>query len=175
MSPILSATRITLAPTRKTALAALMGAALLITPLTASWGQSAPAPAPANAPATAPGAADAADTKLETVEARITKLHTDLMITPKEETKWGLVAKTMRNNAASMEKLAVKKSARSAESTTAVDDLTTYQEFAKAHLAGLTDLTASFKSLYDSMSVAQKKNADKVFETFGRPRAAPQG
>lgn len=155
--------------TRNAALSAMLGAALLFTPFAASWAQSAPAAAPAA------GAADAADTKLETVEARIAKLHGDLMITANEEAKWGAVAKTMRNNAAAMEKLVAKKSARTAESTTAVDDLLTYQEFAKTHLAGLTELTSSFKSLYDSMPAAQKKNADKVFETFGRPRAAPQG
>lgn len=155
--------------TRSAALSAMLGAALLFAPLAASWAQTAPAPTPA------PGAADAADTELETVEARIAKLHRDLMITAGEETKWGAVAKTMRNNAAAMEKLVAKQSARTAESTSAVDDLLTYQEFAKAHLAGLTDLTTSFKSLYESMSTAQKKNADKVFETFGRTRAAPQG
>lgn len=166
MSPILPSTR-------NTALSAMLGAALLFTPIAASWAQTAPAAAPTATPA--PGAADAADTKLETVEARIAKLHGDLMITAAEEAKWGVVAKTMRNNAAAMEKLVAKKSARTAESTTAVDDLLTYQEFAKTHLAGLTDLTSSFKALYDSMPAAQKKNADKVFETFGRPRAAPQG
>jgi hypothetical protein len=123
--------------TRNAALSALLGAALLFTPFAASWAQSAPAAAPTAAPPTAAGAADAADTKLETVEARIAKLHGDLMITPNEEAKWGAVAKTMRNNAASMEKLVAKKSARTAESTTAVDDLLTYQEFAKTHLPGL--------------------------------------
>lgn len=168
MSSFLSATRTSLAPTRKTALAALLGAALLSAPFAPGWAQTAPTPAPATGAGA--GAADATDTKVETVEARIAKLHGDLMITSNEEAKWAAVAKTMRNNASNMEKLAVKKSARSAESTTAVDDLTTYQEFAKAHLAGLTDLTATFKSLYDSMPAAQKKNADKVFETFGRPR-----
>lgn len=168
MSPIRTSTR-------NTALSTLLGAALLCAPFAASWAQSAPATAPAANPSAPAGAADAADTKLETVEARIAKLHSDLMITTNEEAKWGAVAKTMRNNAATMEKLVAKKSARTAESTTAVDDLLTYQEFAKAHLAGLTDLTSSFKSLYESMPAAQKKNADKVFETFGRPRAAPQG
>jgi hypothetical protein len=157
--------------TRAIALTALLGAALFAIPGASAWAQSAATPAPA----ATPGAADAADTKLETVEARISKLHGDLMITPNEEVKWGVVAKTMRNNASAMEKLAVNKSARNADSTTAVDDLLTYQEFAKAHLAGLTDLTSSFKTLYDSMPMAQKKNADKVFETFGRPRPAPQG
>ncbi len=162
---------------RQIALAALLGAALLCAPQI-SWAQSATAPISppvATSGTPTPGAAEAADTKLETVEARIAKLHADLMITAKDQAKWDNVAKTMRNNASSMEKLVAKKSARSADSTTAVDDLTTYQEFAKAHLAGLTDLTTSFKSLYDSMTAAQKKNADKVFETFGHPRPATQG
>jgi len=171
MSPFQSATRTSTAPTRKMALAALLGAALLSAPFAGAWAQTAPA---ASAGAV-PGAAKAADTEIETVEARITKLHADLMISAKDQAKWDAVAKTMRKNAEAMEKLVSKKSARTADSTTAVDDLSTYQEFAKAHLAGLTDLTTSFKSLYEAMTPAQKKNADRVFETFGKPLPPKQG
>jgi hypothetical protein len=81
----------------------------------------------------------------------------------------------MRNNAAAIEKLIAAKRAQPEQNMTAVDDLTTYQEFAKVHLDGLTDLIASFKSLYDSMPEAQKKNADKVFVSFGRERPRKQG
>ncbi|MEJ0072349.1 MAG: hypothetical protein WDO24_30755 [Pseudomonadota bacterium] len=55
---------------------------------------------------------------------------------------------------------------------TAIDDLTNYEDFARAHLAGLKNLTSSFKSLYDSMPDAQKKNADRVFQSFGREATA---
>jgi len=57
--------------------------------------------------------------------------------------------------------------AKTAESTTAVDDLKTYQEFSQANLDGLKNLNAAFIALYDSMPAAQKANADKVFESFG--------
>jgi hypothetical protein len=105
--------------------------------------------------------------KGETVEARITKLHADLKITPDEQVKWDAVAQTMRDNAVRMEKLVATKRAQAPQSLTAVDDLTNYEEFAQAHLTGLKNLTSVFKSLYDTMPDAQKKNADKVFLSFG--------
>jgi hypothetical protein len=57
----------------------------------------------------------------------------------------------------------------------AVDDLKTYQDFTKAHLDGLKNLTSAFESLYDSMSADQKKNADQVFHSFGPSKSAQQG
>jgi protein CpxP len=126
----------------------------------------------AQAPQKSPSAKAATDTKGETVEARITKLHADLKITPDEETKWQDVAQAMRENAASMEKLVATKRAQAPQTLTAVDDLMNYQDFAQAHLSGLKNLTVAFKSLYESMPDAQKKNADKVFQSFGR-RAGP--
>jgi hypothetical protein len=77
----------------------------------------------------------------------------------------------MRQNAGMMEKLVQEKRAKAA-SMTAVDDLETYQDFTKARLDGLKNLTSAFKSLYDSMSADQKKNADQVFQAFG-PSSKP--
>jgi hypothetical protein len=55
---------------------------------------------------------------------------------------------------------------------TAVDDLETYQDFTKARLDGLKNLSSAFKSLYDSMPADQKKNADHVFQAFA-PSSKP--
>ena len=60
------------------------------------------------------------------------------------------------------------------EKTTAVDDLKTYQEFTETRLDGLKHLTSAFKSLYDSMTPEQKKNADTVFERY-KPQQPKQG
>jgi len=100
----------------------------------------------------------------ETVEQRITKLHADLKITAAEEPKWAMVAQAMRDNAAAMESLVATKRAQAGQDMTALDDLMTYQTFAQAHVDGLKKLTVAFKSLYESMSDADKKNADAVFQ-----------
>jgi hypothetical protein len=46
---------------------------------------------------------------------------------------------------------------------TAVDNLKTYEAIADAHAEGLQKLVPAFETLYASMSEAQKKNADEVF------------
>lgn len=122
-----------------------------------------------------PAAEAATSSKPETVEQRITTLKTALKITPDQEGKWNGVAQAMRDNASKMEKLVATKRAIPPEKTTAVDDLKTYQEFTEVRLDGLKHLTSAFKSLYDSMSPEQKKNADLVFERYVPPKPAGQG
>jgi len=183
---------------RAVALAALMSATMLASPLTAANAASVAAAPVQLAQATAPQspaappspaapqtqaspqpqaapqsqAAAKAEEKAETVEQRITDLHAALQITPQEESKWTRVAQVMRENAAAMQKLASEKDSQAAEGMTAVEDLRTYEKFAEAHVAGLKKLTASFDTLYNSMPAAQKKVADQVFQDFGHKAAA---
>ena len=89
--------------------------------------------------------------------------------------KWDAVAKSMRDNAATMEKLVATKRAIRRRRLKAVDDLKTYQEFTQVRLDGLKDLNSAFKSLYDSMPAEQKKNADMVFEKYGPSKPATAG
>jgi periplasmic protein CpxP/Spy len=152
--------------TRPLAIASVTGAALLAMPAMAQTKEQ----------ATKPPAADAAtSSKPETVEQRITTLKAALKITPDQEKKWDGVAQAMRENASRMEKLVAEKRKIPPEKTTAVDDLKTYQEFTETRLDGLKHLTSAFKSLYDSMTPEQKKNADTVFEKYTPPRSATQG
>jgi len=158
---------------RTVAIAALLGTTMLVSPQVGARAESATS-LPIQLAQAAQKSADAkaaTETKTETVEARITKLHTDLKITADEQSKWDNVAQTMRDNATAMEKLVATKHSQDRASLTAVDDLNNYQEFAQAHLSGLKDLTSSFKALYDAMPDAQKKNADHVFQIFGRADA----
>ena len=161
-------------PLARTApVAILLGAAILASPIAPAHAEglkmapvlmaqaSTPTPKP---PAVAPLVAD----KPETVEARIAELHAKLQITPAEESKWKDVAKVMRDNATTMEKLVADKKAQSPQGVTAIDDLTTYQKFAQAHLDGLKQLTAAFKTLYNAMPAEQKLVADQAFMNFGR-------
>jgi protein CpxP len=111
---------------RSVAIAALLGATMLATPLTATraLAQAAVAPTPA--------AATATETKGETVEQRITALHASLKITPAEETQWNGVAQAMRENAAAMDKLIATNRTAPPQTMSAVQDLQTYQQFAQA-------------------------------------------
>ena len=146
---------------RAVAMATLAGSTLLVSPLVPAW-----ANAPVNSPAQV--AQDATSHKDRGLEERIAKLHAALKITPDEEPLWSAVAQAMRDNDAAMENLIAKKRAQAPGSQTALDDLTNYQAFAQARVDGLKNLTAAFTTLYNSMSDAQKKNADQVFQNFGR-------
>lgn len=164
---------------RPFAIAALLGATMLATPLTAARADGIPGTAlllaqatPPSAAATVavpqtPAAAAATDTKVETVEERITSLHGALKITPEQDAKWKAVAGAMRENAAAMDKLLAESRATPAKNMTAVEDLALYQKFAQAHVDGLKNLIDDFKALYAAMSDSQKKIADEVFNTSG--------
>jgi hypothetical protein len=143
---------------RSVAVTALIGTAMLISPLS-----TARADEPAHAPRH-----QTAEMKAETVEQRIASLHAALQITPDEETNWGAVAQTMRENAGKMEKLSAEKTETPPGSMTALEDLKTYEKFAHAHFEGLKNLISSFETLYAAMPDAQKKIADHVFQSFGR-------
>ena len=90
------------------AIAALMAAMMLTSPLTAAHADNATNAAIQLAQAAAPqnsAAAGATETKRETVEQRITTLHAALKITPDQESLWNPVAQTMRENAAAVDKI----------------------------------------------------------------------
>jgi protein CpxP len=154
---------------RTIAMSALVGATMLAGPLTAMAADSAPAAAQTVAVATPQ------ETPRETIEQRIASLHASLAITTGEETDWNGVAKVMRENTAAWEKLMVEKSTKDPASMTAVDDLITYEKFARAHVTGLKSLTAAFTTLYRSMPDAQKKIADQVFRNSGHGKIAAHG
>ena len=158
--------------TMPVAIAALMSAPLIAAPLTIAHAQTRPAPAaPQEKSTAAQEKASATQEKGAGVEQRITQLHAELKITPDQESKWNSVAQAMRDNAAKMDKLVADKRQQGAQNMTAVDDLKTYEEFTQTHLDGIKNLTSAFSSLYDSMSDAQKKNADQVFAKFNRANA----
>jgi len=98
---------------------------------------------------------------------RINDMHAKLMITPLQEALWSKVALTMSENAKIMDNLTQGRVDR-AKAMTAVDDLKSYGEITEAHAAGIRNLTPVFASLYDSMSDAQKKEADTLFRRGGR-------
>ena len=104
------------------------------------------------------------------VEARIAYLHTELNITPKQETLWNDVTQVMLDNAKTMDELIKARSANAA-TTTPVDDLKSYSEIADAHADGLRQFIPVFEPLYASMSDAQKQSADTLFRHHGPTKA----
>src|SRR6202048_5396885 len=108
---------------RSVAIAALMGATMLASPLTAARADTATNAAIQLAQAAAPqnpAAAGATETKGVTVEQRIKDLHAALKITPDQDSKWHEVAQDMRENAAAMDKLVAANRTRHPKTMTAV-------------------------------------------------------
>lgn len=95
------------------------------------------------------------------IEKHIKDLHAKLKITPAEESQWGAVAQTMRDNAADLDRAIEKREAMG--NTTAVEDLNAYGDIVQAHADAIKKLSVAFSKLYDSMPEAQKKVADEVF------------
>lgn len=155
---------------RSVAIAALMGATMLASPLSAARADTATSPAiqlaqaGPQSPAGA-GATGATDSQGETVEQRITNLHAALKITPDQEAKWKEVAQDMRENAAAMDKLVAESRKTPPQNMTAVDDLKMYQKFAQAQVDGLKNLLSHFEAFYAAMPDPQKKIADEVFRS----------
>jgi protein CpxP len=136
--------------------ALLLGTALLVAPARSS-AQTAAAPPLAAKAASATQAADAR------VEARIKTLHKQFGITAAQEQQWAVFAQVMRDNAASMSKKIADREA-AASKTNAVDDLKSYESLAEAHADNVKKLIPPFETLYGTMSDAQKKQADTVFD-----------
>ena len=99
----------------------------------------------------------------ERVESRISEMHAKLKITPAQEGQWNNVAQVMRDNAKTLDTLTQARISN-ANTMTAIADLKSYSEITDAHAEGLKKFVAAFQPLYDSMSDAQKKAADMLFQ-----------
>jgi protein CpxP len=137
----------------------LAAPALAQTTPPATSGQTTTAPA-AKAP-------HAKRSRADRVEARIKQLHDALHITDAQSGQWNAVAQTMRDNAATMDKL-LQDRAATIKTASAVDDLRSYQTLADAHAEGLRKFVPAFETLYASLSDDQKKAADELFRSHQR-------
>jgi hypothetical protein len=122
--------------------------------------------------AAAPSMVFAADKDVheERVELRIRDMHAKLKITADQESQWGQVASVMRDDAKKMDALTQTRFEH-ARDMTAIDDLKSYGEIATAHADGVNKLTPVFTTLYNTMSDAQKKEADALFRHGVNKRA----
>ena len=108
-----------------------------------------------------------AQDRVDRVEARITDMHAKLKITQAQEDQWGKVAQVLRDNEKAVEPL-IKARNENSKTMNAVDDLKSYGEITDAHADGIKKFTPVFATLYDSMSDAQKKQADTLFRHGGK-------
>ena len=128
---------------------------------------------PAAAPDSAASASAANAGYERNVEDRIAYLHSQLKITPAQETQWKAFADVMRNNGATMSQLFEQRKA--ATNVSALDDMKQYATIAQAHADGMKKLVDAFDPLYGSLSPEQKTLADATFHQGGRDGRHRQG
>jgi protein CpxP len=137
---------------------------------------STPTEAPAGAPTTVhkPMAQAKSASPTERVEQHISQLHSELHITPAQQTEWDQFAQVMRDNAKAMDQLLQQRAAGFA-SMNAVDNMQSYAQIAQQHAQDTQKLATAFQTLYSDMSDSQKKNADAVFRARGEHSAHRKG
>lgn len=102
----------------------------------------------------------------ERVEQRITHLHTQLRITPAQQTQWDQFAQVMRENSNDMYQT-LEQRGTGFNSMNAAENMQSYARIAEQHAQSTQKLATAFQALYGSMSDDQKKNADTVFRAHG--------
>ena len=134
--------------------------ALLLGPLLSSASSQAQPLPPAN-PSTQAIEASAKREESRSDE-RIARMHDRLRIAPAQEELWGKVAQVMRDNRASFH-ASLGDKRRDADTTSAVDDLKSFQIIADEHSNGLRKLIPAFEALYAIRTPEQQKRADRVY------------
>ncbi|HEY1258874.1 MAG TPA: Spy/CpxP family protein refolding chaperone [Stellaceae bacterium] len=157
----------------------ILGAAALAATLASALAQGQsppvapiPAPAPAAPAASGPAPALSPEARAE-VDARITKLQAELGITQAQLPLWSAFAQAMRDNAASTDALFTRRAGAVAKMS-AVENMHSYAEIARAYADNTERLATAFDSLYASLSPTQKAAADTLFRQQAVAAAKPQ-
>ena len=152
-------------------LVAASAAALLAMPAMAQTGAtSTEAPAAATPPAAVAPPHAAAHTPAA-VERRVQQLHTQLRITPQEQSQWDAFAQTMRQNADNM-RTAIDQRGSQMDTMDAVQNMQSYAQLAQVHAQDMQQMASAFQTLYQSMSPEQRQNADQLFRARDQRVAA---
>ena len=150
---------------RGAAAAALLALSVGFAPSTAL----AASPAAAQAAAPQPSAATQA-----AVEERIRTLQSQLGITEAQMPLWNAFAQAMRENAASTDALFAQR-AGSVATMSAVENMHSYAQIARAYADNTERLATAFDSLYASLTDTQKQAADTLFRQQAAAAAQPHG
>jgi len=135
---------------------------------------STPATAPTSAlPSTAQPATTVPSASQAAVEQRIRALQSQLGITEAQMPLWNAFAQAMRDNAASTDALFVQR-ANSVASMSALDNMHSYAQIARAYADNTERLATAFDSLYASLTDTQKQAADTLFRQQASAAAQPK-
>jgi periplasmic protein CpxP/Spy len=130
---------------------------------TAQLPPTATAAPPAASPAAAQPAPPAPSAATQTaVDQRIRALQSQLGITEAQMPLWTAFAQAMRDNAASTDALFTQR-ASAVASMSAVDNMHSYAQIARAYADNTEHLAAAFDSLYASLTETQRQAADTLF------------
>jgi hypothetical protein len=127
--------------------------------------QSVPPPPPQTA-ANAPSPQAAADQRIQTLRAQ---LH----ITDAQSPQWTAFAQTMRDNATSTDDL-FRKRAGTAATMSALDNMKSYAQVARAYADNTQALATAFEALYGVLTEQQKQTIDTLFRQEAAKTAAQQ-
>ncbi len=136
------------------------------------------AASPGDAPAARPIAAaeqskakpapNAEQAMTETIDKRISDLHTKLQITRGQEVQWAEFAQVMRDNARGTDQT-FQQRVQGMSTMSAVDNMKSYAQVVMTHAQDVQKLVPTFQTLYGTMSESQKRIADQVFRNDARP------
>ncbi len=125
---------------------------------------------PAAGPASPPALGAAAQAA---VDERIGQLKAQLGITPEQAPQWSGFAAAMRDNAAATDALFARR-AGAVATMSAVENMHSYAEIARAYADNTERLATAFDRLYASLSDTQKQAADDLFREQAATAARPQ-
>lgn len=141
----------------KVAVPALLSLALLAP---VAWAQQSTTPSGAATSSTP--AKSHAQRRADSVERRISDLHTQLAITDQQSKQWDAFAQTMRDNAQNTGQ-AFHERSQKLSSMTAPDSMKSYADLTQLHADNMKKLSSSFSDLYAVLSDEQKKTADTLY------------
>jgi hypothetical protein len=110
----------------------------------------------------------------QNMERHLTRLHTQLAITPAQQAPWDEFARQTRDNATELHARFQLRGTRLA-TMSAAENMVDYAQISELHAQELVKLGTSFGLLYATMSEAQKRGADAVFRTGRPPLTSPRG
>ena len=160
---------------RGVALAALLAPSIGFAQSATTSLPSTPATAPTSAsPSTAQPATPAPSAATQAaVDQRIRALQSQLGITDAQIPLWNAFAQAMRDNAASTDALFAQR-AGSVSSMSAVDNMHSYAQIARAYADNTERLATAFDSLYASLTDTQKQAADTLFRQQASAAVQPR-
>jgi periplasmic protein CpxP/Spy len=161
---------------RCVALAALLAPSLGLAQSapTAQLPPTTPAAPPAVSPAAVQPASPAPSAATQAAaDQRIRTLQSQLGITEAQMPLWTAFAQAMRDNAVSTDALFTQR-ARAVTSMSAVDNMHSYAQIARAYADNTERLATAFDSLYASLTDTQRQAADTLFRQQATAAAQPR-